>query len=389
MPIKVITGNYAAALGAKVCKVDVVSAYPITPQTMIVEHISDFVDSGELNAKYMRVESEHTAISSCIGATAVGARSFTATASQGLALMHEILFIPPPLRLPIVMPVVNRSLAAPIGIWGEHNDMMPERDSGWIQLYIEDNQEVLDMIIQAYKIAEDHRVLLPVMIGLDAFILSHTVEPVDIPEQEKIDNWLGKYKPINVLDINDPSMIGAFTPPEYIMEIRRATDFAMENSRKVIKEVNESFAKEFGRNYFGLIEEYRTEDAEIVVLTMGALTSTAREVVDELRNEGKKVGLVKVRFFRPYPIEEIRNIAKRVKAIGVIDRCISFGTGGVAWIEAKSALYGFNIPVIDFYVSLGGRDITKENIKEVFEITLKATKEKVKEVNWIATRGED
>ncbi len=391
MVARVVTGNYAAAYGALLARAEVVAAYPITPQTFIVEHVSEFVNNGMLDAEYMAVESEHSAMSACVAAAATGVRTYTATASQGLALMHEVLPIASNLHLPIVMPVVNRTVAAPIGIWCEHNDTMPQRDSGWMQVYCEDNQEVLDMVIQAYKIAEDKRVLLPMMVNLDAFILSHTTEPVDFPDQAKVDEFLPKYKPEHVyLRPEDPMTVGSFCPPEYIQEIRNQTDECMHNARPVIKEVNDDYAKRFGRDYHGMIEEYRTDDADAILVTIGTVTSTTRWVVDDLREKGKKVGLAKLRFFRPFPIEEIRALAKKTKALGVYDRSISFGIGGPAFIEARHVLYGHSdIPVMNFLAGIGGRDVMVDDVRTMFDSLLKAaeTKKLKKEIMWIGSRG--
>lgn len=390
MVFKVMTGDYAAALSAKVTRAQVIAAYPITPQTLIVEHISEFVDNGELDAEYIRAESEHSAMSMCMGSQVTGARSYTATSSQGLAYMHELLFIAAPLRLPIYMAVVNRTLAAPIAIWNEFNDTMPERDSGWIQSYAENNQEVLDMAIEGYKIAENDNVLLPMMTGLDAFILSHTVEPVDVPDQNIVDKFLPKFKAkFGKIDPDDPMMVGSFTPPEYIMEFRKQTDTAMENSKKVIRDVTKEFAKTFGRDYHGLVEEYRMDDAEVALVTVGSVTSTSREVIDDYRKEGKKVGLLKLRYFRPFPVEEVRKVAEKVKAFGVIDKSVSFVSGGNIYQDMRAALYGYNVPIVDFMAGLGGRDIPTTDIKKMLDITMKAAKDpkSVKPINWIATRG--
>ncbi len=387
---RLVSGNYAAAFGALRAKVKFIAAFPITPQTFIVEHISEFVNDGIMDAEFMRVESEHSAISATVSAEATGVRSFTATASQGLALMHEILAIPAPLRLPIVMPVVNRTVAAPIGIWAEYNDVMPQRDLGWMMMFVEDNQEVFDMVIQGYKIAEDKRVLLPFMPNLDAFILSHTYEPVEFPDQEEIDAFLPEYKAEHAhLWPDDPMAIGVFAPPEYIQEYRTQTENAMENAGKVIKEVNDEFAKTFGRDYHGLIEEFMTEDAEAVMITLGTVTSTARKVVMDMRKEGKKVGLVKLRFLRPFPREELRKVAEKVDAIGVYDKSISYSAGGPVFIETRNALYGMDKPVIGYLAGLGGRDVKYDDIKLMFEKTLEAAKKGKadKEVVWVGTRG--
>ncbi len=383
----VVTGDYAAAYGALLCDVDVVAAYPITPQTLIVEEFSNFVNDGITDAEFIMVESEHSAMSACIAAEASGARTFTATSSQGLALMHEMLFIASALRLPVVMPVVNRTLAAPIGIWCEYNDTMPQRDAGWIQMSCEDNQEVLDMIIMAYKIGENKDVLLPVMPCLDAFILSHTVEPVEAPSSDEVADFIGKYEPHATLDPDKPMAIGTFTPPEYIQELRYQTHVAMEKAKDVIRKVTKEFANKFGRNYYGLIEEYKCDDAEVVLITVGTVTGTARDVVDELRQKGKKVGLIKLRFYRPFPSEEIRKIAENVEAIGIYDRAISYGSGGPLFIETRHALYGLDLPILNFLAGLGGRDVVKGDIEKMYEILLKAKEKREKEIYWIGTRG--
>ncbi len=386
---KVITGDHAVAIGAKLCRVDVVPAFPITPQTLIIEHIADFVNNGELDTKFLTMESEHSVMSAAAAASAAGARVFTATSSQGLAFMHEMLYATAPLRLPVVMANASRTLGGPPGIWCEYNDSMGARDSGWLQLYVEDNQEALDMIIQSFRIAEDKRVLLPVMPCLDGFVLTHTVEPVDIPAQEEVDSFLVPYEPDIILDPARPAMIGTFMPAEYIMELRRQTVGAFECAKDVIKEVNDEFAKKFGRDYGGLVDTYRMDDAKVALITMGTVTSTSREVVDELRQKGEKVGIIKLRFFRPFPSEELRKLVSNLDALGVFDRSISYHGGGPVYNEVRSALFGLTIPVIDHLAGLGGRDVTKEQIFKMFELTSRAAKdEKVKEVNWHNTRGE-
>ncbi len=387
---KVVTGNYAAAYGAMRSRVKTVAAYPITPQTFIVEHISEFVNNGEMDCAYMEVESEHSAMSACVSASAAGVRTFTATSSQGLALMHEILPICSGLRLPVVMAVVNRSIAAPINIWVEHNDIMPERDSGWLQVFCDNNQEVHDMVLQAFRMAEDKRVALPMAVNLDAFILSHTVEPVDLMEQELADKFVPKYVPPGpILDPKDPKAVGVFVPPEYMMEVRYNMDKAMREAPKVIEEVNAAFAKQFGRDHGGMIDAYMVDDADAVLITMGTVSSTAREVVDDLRKEGKKVGLVKLRFWRPYPTAQLRKIAEKVKAVGVFDRAVSYGVAGPSFIEFRNAAYGLNIPVMDFIGGLGGRDVSGKDIRFIYERLLEAAKtgKARREITWLNTRG--
>lgn len=386
---KVITGDHAVAIGAKLCRAEVVPAYPITPQTLIIEHIADFVNDGEMDAKFLTMESEHSVMSAAAAASAAGARVFTATSSQGLAFMHEMLYATAPLRLPVVMVNASRTLGGPPGIWCEHNDSMGARDSGWLQVYVEDNQEALDMVIQSYRIAEDKRVLLPIMPCLDGFVLTHTVEPVEVPQQQDVDSFLPSYNPDIILDPAMPAMIGTFMPAEYIMEMRRQTVEAVESAKNVIAEINEEFDKLFGRNYGGMIDTYRMEDAEAALITMGTVTSTSREVVDELRRAGKKVGIVKLRFFRPFPSEELRKLLSGVSAVGVFDRSISYHGGGPAYNEVRSALSGTTVPIVNHLAGLGGRDVTREQIIKMFEITLGAARgEKVKAINWHNTRGE-
>ncbi len=387
---KVVTGNYAAAYGSMRARVKCVAAYPITPQTFIVEHISEFINNGEMECEYVEVESEHSAMSTCVSASATGVRTFTATSSQGLALMHELLPIASGMRLPVVMAVVNRAIAAPINIWVEHNDIMPERDSGWIQVFCDNNQEVQDMVMQAFKISEDKRVALPMTVGLDAFILSHTVEPVDLMEQADADKFLPKYVPPGaIIDPEDPSVVGVFTPPEYMMECRWNQDKAMREAPKVIEEVNAAFAKQFGRNHGGMIDPYMVDDAEAVLVTLGTASSTAHEVVDDMRKEGKKVGLIKLRFWRPYPTAQMRKVAEKVKAVGVFDRAVSYGVAGPSFIEFRNAAYGLNVPTMNFIGGLGGRDVSLADVRFMYERLLEAAKTgKVRrEITWMGTRG--
>jgi len=390
MPKKVVTGNYAAAYGAMRARAAFVAAYPITPQTFIVEHISEFVNNGEMDCEYVEVESEHSALSACVSASATGVRSFTATSSQGLALMHEILPTASGMRLPIVMAVVNRAIAAPINIWVEHNDIMPERDSGWLQVFCDNNQEVQDMVLQAFKIAEDKRVALPMVVNLDAFILSHTVEPVDLMEPDEADKFLPKFEPPGpFLDPGKPVAYGTLAPPDYVQESRWQMDKVMRDAPKVVEEVNAAFAKQFGRDWGGMIDPYMVDDADAVLVTLGSASSTAHEVVDVYRAKGKKVGLVKLRYWRPYPAEQMRKIAEKAKAIGTLDRAVSYGVGGPSYIELRNALYGLSVPTIDFIGGLGGRDISLEDIGLMFDRLLESAKTgKVKrDIVWTSTRG--
>jgi pyruvate ferredoxin oxidoreductase alpha subunit len=371
-------------------RVEVIAAYPITPQTQMVEHIAKFVNDGIMDCEYIKVESEHSAISAIVAAEAAGVRTFTSTASQGLALMHELLFSTAALRLPIVMGVVNRSVGSTAGIWVEYNDSMPQRDAGWIQMYVETNQEVHDMILQAYKIAEDKRVLLPIMICCDGFILSHTVEPVELASQEEVDGFLPKYHgEHSYLDPKDPMGTGIVTPREYRQEAAFQIHRGMLNAKEVIDEVNRDFASGFGRDHSGLVETESVEDADGVFLTLGTVTSTTRGVVRELREKGKKVGLVKVRSFRPYPSERIAEVCAGAKAVGVYDRSVSFGVGGPHYLEARNALFDTDVPVIDFIGGLGGRDVTETDIRSVYDVLLEAAKagRAKKNIEWVHTRG--
>lgn len=388
---KVMKGNEAAAWAAKLAKPKVIAAFPITPSTLVPEKISEFVANGELDAEFIKVESEHSAISACVGASAAGVRTFTATASQGLALMHEILFIAAGMRLPIVIAIGNRALSAPINIWNDWQDTISERDTGWIQFYAENNQEALDLILIAFKVAEDERVLLPAMTGFDAFILTHTVEPVEIPDQEVVDEFLGEYVPKHAyLDPKRPITQGALGFPAHYMEARYAVWEAMENAREVIKQVFGEFEKKFGRKY-QMVEEYRTEDAEITLVTMGSLAGTVKEFVDRKREEGLKIGAAKITVYRPFPIEEIKALAKKTKVLAILEKDISFGLGGAVFGDVGRTLINESEKpiVLDFILGLGGRDVTFANLEEVIEISEKAMKEGVKEdVFWIGLRKE-
>ena len=375
---KVIMGNHAAAYGAKLARAEVIAAYPITPQTQTVEKISEMVASGEMKAEFIKVESEHSAMAACIGASSAGARAFTATSSQGLALMHELLHWAGGARLPIVMTNVNRALAPGWNIWSEQNDSLAQRDTGWMQIYCESNQEILDTIIQSFKISET--VLLPTMICLDGFSLSHTYEIVDIPDQDVVDAFLPKYETEYKLDVDDPKTFGALIFPEWYYEMRYKIQEAMMKAKSVIAEVNEEFGEHFGRKY-DLLEKYRCDDAETVMIASGVIASTAKDVIDSLREAGESVGLIRVRVFRPFPKEEIRSIAENVKQIGVIDRNISFGHEGVFFTETKAALYSMTNPpkMYGFIAGLGGRDVTPGDIEEMIHRTASGQTD---EVTW-------
>ncbi|MDR2967947.1 MAG: pyruvate ferredoxin oxidoreductase [Methanobacteriaceae archaeon] len=379
MTKKVMTANSAVAEAVKLAKPQVIPVYPITPQTSISEKLAQFVADGEIEGEYIRVESEHSALSAALGASGTGVRVFTATSSQGLMLMHEIVFASAGMRAPIVMANANRSVSAPLSIWNDQQDSIAQRDSGWIQIYVEDGQEALDSILTAYKISENPKVLLPSMVCLDGFILTHTVEPVDIPSSEEVDKFLGKYVPkYAFLDPKNPMSIGTFTDPNYYMEARYQIEEAMKNSMDVIEEVNKEFEEIFGRKY-GFIEEYKCEDAEIIIVAMGSVCSTLRVCIDDLRKKGEKIGLLKLRVYRPFPVEHIKKAIANAEKIAVLDKNISFGVGGALYNDMKAKTDG---EMYNFIIGLGGRDITPNHIDEIVE----KTKNPVKDINWIGLK---
>jgi len=361
--------SVAVGDAAMLYDVDVVSAYPITPQTHIVEHLAELVANGELRAAYMPVESEHSAMSACLGASAVGARTFTATASQGLELMHEVLFVASAMRLPIVMAVANRALSAPISIWGDHSDVMAARDVGWIQIFVENGQEAVDNVICAFRIGEDRRVLLPVMIHLDGFALTHVIEPIELPDKKDVDQFLPPFKYPLPLDPKKPVTMGALGSPFIYTEAKWAQEINLEKAKDVVLEIWQKFGKAFGRTY-SPIEQYRTEGARVLLLTMGSYSETAMVAVDKMRGEGKEVGLLKLRLWRPFPYQELRMAVKNADVLIVLDRAISFGgPGGPVCSEVKAALYAEakRPKIVGFVGGLGGRDISMAGFAEMIE----------------------
>jgi len=365
---KVIRGNYAVSYGAKLARVEVIAAYPITPQTSIIEKLADFCAEGKLDAGFIKVESEHSAMAACIGASATGARAFTATSGQGLLLMHEVTHWAAGARLPIVMGAVNRGIGPGWSVWTEQTDTLSQRDTGWMQFYCENNQEVLDTVIQAYKVAEE--VLLPAMVILDAFVLSHTSEPVDIPDQDLVDQYLPSYEPEWKLDVDDPHAFGALTAPGEYMELRYKIQQAMEQAVGVVEKAGKEFGDLFGRPY-GLVEQYRMEGAEVALVTSSTITSTSRIVIDELREQGVPVGLFKIRLFRPFPTQAVQQALAGVPKIAVIDRNLGPGVGGIFAQEIKAALYAEepHPTIFSFIAGLGGRDVTPELIRETINFT--------------------
>ena len=372
MTLKVMSGNYAQSYAAKLARVQVVSAYPITPQTSIVEKIADFVAAGELPAEYIKVESEHSALQVCISAAALGARTYTATSSQGLLLMHELLHWASGMRAPIVMGVVNRAVAPPWDIGADHTDTMSQRDTGWIQIYAESNQEVLDTVLQAFRLAEHPDIRLPVMVTEDAFYLSHTVEPVDVPDPAAVDRFLPPREPHAVLVPGESARLGSFTGPDHYVEFRRHVSDAMERVPQVFARVEEEYERIIGRTHGGALPTYRADDADAILVTMGTATTTARSVVDEMRAAGRKVGLAKLRLFRPFPDDEVRLLARTADRIGVVDRSYTFGRMGPAATEVSAALYTapHRPAVTSFLAGIGGRDITPHEVRAMFDTLL-------------------
>ena len=359
--------SVALADAVKLANADVVAAYPITPQTHIVEHLAELVANGELKASYIPVESEHSAMSACVGASAVGARAFTATASQGLELMHEVLYIASSMRLPIVMAVANRALSAPISIWSDHSDAMAVRDTGWIQIFVENGQETVDNVICGFRIGEDNRVLLPVMIHLDGFSLTHVIEPIILPGQSEVDKFVPPFKYPLPLDPEKPVTMGAFGPPFIYTEVKWAQEANLEAAKEVILECWQKFGQIFGRHY-SPVESYHSEGAKVLLMTMGSLSETAMVAVDKMRGEGKDVGLLKLRLWRPFPFAELRQAVKDAEVLIVLDRALSFGgPGGPVCSEVKAALYheAKKPKVIGFIGSLGGRDISMSGFEEM------------------------
>lgn len=371
----------AAAEAVGLCNIDVAAVYPITPQSHIAEHLSEIVADGRIDAEFITVESEHSSISSLCGASATGARAYTATSSQGLMLMHEILPIVSAMRLPIVMGIANRAVSGPLNIWNDHSDIMPQRDCGWITMFAENGQEVVDMTIQSFKIAEHKDAMLPVALNIDGFQLTHMVEPVEFPTQREVDKFLPDRKPFATLHPDKPLTMGAFALPDMFTEVMKAKDVALINSKKVVLEVWKEWEKQFGRRYKP-VETYKTKGAEVLLITMGSMGETAEAAIDELRKKGMPVGLVKIRLWRPFPFEELKAAVASAKVLAVTDRAVSFGgTGGPVCLEVKSTFYhDKDRPLIAGYIiGLGGRDVTVEDFIKMAEGALEAGKKGLKE----------
>ena len=385
MAYKMLNGNTAAAEAMKLAKVQVVSVYPITPQSPMSERLADMVASGEMKAEYIRVESEHSAMSMTMTAQLTGVRAGTATSSNGLALMHEVLSMVSGTRAPVVMPVVNRGVAAPWTLWCEHGDSMAQRDMGWLQFYSENVQEVLDLMLVAYRVAEDERVLTPAMVCLDGFFLSHSMQKVDVPEEELVDDFVGPYIRKNgYLDTKDPMFLCGLCGPEDYTEMRYQQKVGMDNASKVAQEVLEEFEAKFGRK-LEIVEGYKTEDADVVLVALGSMCGTAKYVVNKMRAKGKKVGVAKVTMFRPFPVDQLRKVLAGKEVIGVFDRSAGLGgQGGPVWSETCAALKDQSSDIRHYVGGLGGRDVTIDNIEKIFNELLEIKEgRRDKHTQWI------
>jgi len=368
---ELLEGSMVVAKAIKLCRPGVVSAYPITPQTHIVEHLAQMVADGELDSQFVNVESEHSAASVVLGSEATGVRSYSATSSQGLLLMAEVIYNIAGMRLPLVMTDANRAISAPINIWNDQQDTISLRDAGWIQIYAEDNQEALDFHILAYRLAEDKNIMLPVMVCMDGFILTHGIETVDMPTQEQVDKFLPPYKALYKLDVDNPQTLGPLADPDCYTEARYAIHATQKKALELIPELTAEFAKVFGREYNGLIEGYQLKDAERVIVAMGSVCGTIKDVIDELRQKGKKVGLLKITSFRPFPAQQIYDALKNISKVAVLDRAVSLGGGAPLATEVKAAFFGKtrSPKVISSVVAgLGGRDITKDTVKDIYSM---------------------
>ncbi|MEW6553494.1 MAG: transketolase C-terminal domain-containing protein [Actinomycetota bacterium] len=359
------TGNHVAAWGARLARVEVVSAYPITPQTQVIEEISRFIDEGEMDCEYIPVESEHSAMAAMIGSAAMGVRSFSATSAHGLAYMHELLHWAAGIRLPMVMVNVNRALGPGWNIWCDHQDTLAARDTGWIQLYCASHQEVLDTVIQAFRISEDLKVILPVMVCYDAIFISHSYMQVEVPDQDKVDRFLPPFRSLWKLDLDYPLTHGSVIYPDDYEEVRFSMFKGLDNARKVIERAAEEYRDIVGDFHGGMVETYRTEDADCALVAMGSMASECKMAVEELRDKGYRCGLVRVRSYRPFPIAELRELLSPMRSVMVIDRSVSFGLEGALFSEVKAAIYGHgDATVYNLITGLGGRDVRYDLIAE-------------------------
>ena len=381
-------GSFAIAEAIKLARAEAVAAYPITPQTHIVERLAEFVANGELDAEYIPVESEHSAMSACLGTSAVGARTFTATASQGLELMHEVLYVASGLRLPIVMTVANRSLSSPLSIWTDHSDAMAIRDCGWIQIFAENAQQAFDLMLCSFRIAEDPAVLLPTMVHIDGFYVSHTIESVELLEQKVVDKFLPEYRHPHPLNPDKPVTMGAFGPPFIYTETKKAHEVALRDSKKVILQTWREFGKLSGRHY-SPVESYKAEDADVLLLCMGSFSETAMVTIDKMQARGQKVGLIRLRLWRPFPIEELRQAISKAQVLIVLDRALSLGAMPPVASEIQAAFYPLKTrpKIVSFVGTLGGREISAQGFEDLIQQGIdKAKRGKLDEFEMIGVR---
>lgn len=388
---KMLTGNHAAAWGVKLARVGVIPVYPITPQTTIIEKLIEFISRKEMAAEYIPVESEHSAMAAAVGAEAAAVRTFTASSSQGIAYMHENLFVPSGLRLPMVMVMVNRTMNPPISGSPDHSDSMAQRDTGWIYIYVENAQEILDMVIQAYRIAEDKDVLLPVAICYEGMVISHFLETVNIPDQSLVDKFLPPYHPTHVvLDPENPMHVFVASD-DYLPEYRYQQHLALENAKKVIPQVDQEFKKMFNREYGGLLSSYHMDGAKVAIVSLGGISNVVRMAVEGLRKEGIEAGAIKLRVFRPFPSEALAEALKDTEMVIVLDRAVSLGFGGTVYPELVAALYSLEPRpcVLDYIIALAGRQVTVPQLMSLVKDSLHSYRAgKIdKSVQWVGIRG--
>ncbi|HNQ54190.1 MAG TPA: transketolase C-terminal domain-containing protein [Methanothrix sp.] len=388
--MKVVEGSYAVAHAVMCCRPDVISAYPITPQTHIVENLSQMVANGELDSEFLTVDSEFSALSVLVGVCAAGGRGYSSTTSQGLALMYEVLYNVSGLRMPLVMNVANRAMGAPLNIWNDQQDSIGARDVGWIQIYAENVQEAVDATLQAYKIAEDREIRTPVMVCMDGFVLTHVYEPVELLDKEKAREFLPDFKPEHILDPARPMTFGAFADPSTYTEFRYQQFEAQLKALSKIEEVARQFEESFGRYYGGLLDGYFLDDAEIVIVTLGSVVGTVKDAIDAMRSEGKKVGLLKIRSYRPFPVQALRKALKDAAVIAVMEKDVAIGGEAGLVTDLKAAFYSSSsrTPIIGFAAGLGGRDITIKDIRKIVEKAEAARKGDLSEFEFLALRKE-
>ena len=387
--MKVVEGSYAIAHAVMCCRPDVISAYPINPQTHIVENLSQMVANGELDSEFLTVDSEFSALSVLVGVCAAGGRGYSSTTSQGLALMYEVLYNVSGLRMPLVMNVANRAMGAPLNIWNDQQDAIGARDVGWIQIYAENVQEAVDATLQAYKIAEDREIRTPVMVCMDGFVLTHVYEPVELLDKEKAREFLPDFKPEHILDPARPMTFGAFADPSTYTEFRYQQFEAQLKALPKIEEVARQFEESFGRYYGGLIDGYFLDDAEIVIVTLGSVVGTVKDAIDAMRSEGKKVGLLKIRSYRPFPVQALRKALKDAAVIAVMEKDVAIGGEAGLVTDLKAAFYSSSrTPIIGFAAGLGGRDITIKDIRKIVEKAEAARKGALSEFDFLALRRE-